>query len=74
MSEREAIAFGDAPEPVAATSHHEGFDRALDKALRDLDGDKYAGQTLQVLQFVVISRNPGGVGQYRVELVPGGGG
>lgn len=54
-------------------SHHgEGFQKALDKALEDLDGEKYAGQELSVHAFVKITPNPGGVGQYRVELVPRG--
>lgn len=52
--------------------HGEGFEKAFDKALQDLDGEKYAGQELAVKAFVKITPNPGGVGQYRVELVPHG--
>ena len=52
--------------------HGEGFEKAFEKALRDLDGEKYAGQTLAVQAFVTITPNPGGVGQYTVSLVPTG--
>jgi hypothetical protein len=54
-------------------SHHgEGFQKALDRALEELDGSKYAGQELAVHAFVSITPNPGGVSQYRVVLVPNG--
>jgi 5,10-methylene-tetrahydrofolate dehydrogenase/methenyl tetrahydrofolate cyclohydrolase len=52
--------------------HGEGFEKAFDKALKDLDGQKYAGQTLEVRAFVTITPNPGGVGQYTISLIPHG--
>jgi hypothetical protein len=54
-------------------SHHgEGFQKALDSALEQLDGSKYAGQKLAVHAFVSITPNPGGVSQYHVVLTPSG--
>jgi hypothetical protein len=71
MSEREIAASGEIS--YREISHHgEGFQKALDKALDDLDGEKYAGQELAVRAFVTITENPGGVHQYRVALVPTG--
>lgn len=52
--------------------HGEGFEKAFERALRELDGERYAGQTLGVQAFVTITPNPGGVGQYVVSLVPTG--
>jgi hypothetical protein len=71
MSEREIAASGEIS--YTEISHHgEGFSKALDKALKDLDGDNYAGQQLTVIASIKITPNPGGVGQYHVELVPHG--
>ena len=71
MEERDIAASGEIA--YSEISHHgEGFQKALDKALKDLDGKKFAGQELAVKAFVKITPNPGGVGQYRVELVPRG--
>jgi len=71
MSEREIVASGEIS--YREISHHgEGFSKALDKALEDLDGEKYAGQQLTVIASIKITPNPGGVGQYLVQLVPGG--
>jgi hypothetical protein len=53
-----------------AQSHWGGFNAAFNRALHDLDGQKYAGQELQVNLSVTISANPGGVGQYHVTLGP----
>ena len=52
--------------------HGEGFEKAFNKALEELDGQKYAGQALEVQAFITITPNPGGVSQYRVALVPTG--
>jgi hypothetical protein len=52
--------------------HGEGFEKAFEKALSNLDGEKYAGQTLAVKASVTITANPGGVGQYVVSLIPSG--
>jgi hypothetical protein len=52
--------------------HGDGFEKAFEKALKDLDGSKYAGKELEVHAFVKITPNPGGVGQYRIELTPKG--
>ena len=57
----------------AVIGHHgEGFEKAFEEALRKLDGERYADQTLAVQAFVTITKNPGGVGQYVVSLVPTG--
>jgi hypothetical protein len=63
--------FGEvSPEQI---SHHgEGFQKAFEQALERLDGSTYAGQELAVHAFVTITPNPGGVGQYRIELKPKG--
>jgi predicted lipoprotein len=72
MSERESVASGEIS--YREISHHaEGFSKALDKALEDLDGETWAGKELTVIASVKITPNPGGVGQYVVQLVPGGG-
>jgi hypothetical protein len=71
MEDREIASFGEVS-PNEISHHGEGFEKAFKKALRDLDGNKFAGQELQVLAFVQITPNPGGVSQYRVELKPGG--
>ena len=71
MDEREIAASGEIS--YTEISHHgEGFGKALDKALQDLDGPRYAGQELAVHAFITITPNPGGVSQYRVSLVPTG--
>ena len=71
MNEREIAASGDVTRDEI-DHHGEGFEKAFEKALRELDGEKYAGQTLAVEAFVKITSNPGGVGQYTVSLVPTG--
>ena len=70
MSTQEPVGRGQADEAIAPPAHHQGFDRALDRALRQLTGDE--GE-LVVVQSVVVTPNPGGVGQYKVVLVPKGG-
>ena len=50
--------------------HGEGFEKAFEKALRELDGSKYAGKELEIHASISITPNPGGVGQYRIELKP----
>jgi hypothetical protein len=73
MNQEEWIAsFGQVPAEEVGKAHSDGFEHALERALADLDGRKYAGQELLVRQSVVITPNPGGVGQYRVELLPKG--
>ncbi len=49
-----------------AQSHWGGFNAAFNRALHDLDGQKYAGQELTVRFSITVSENPGGVGQYHV--------
>jgi hypothetical protein len=71
MAEREIASSGDITRDEI-NHHGEGFEKAFEKALRELDGQKYAGQTLAVEAFVTITANPGGVGQYTVSLVPTG--
>jgi hypothetical protein len=71
MSENELAAAGEISQDEIG-HHGEGFEKAFDKALKDLDGSKYAGQELEVRAFVKITPNPGGVGQYRIELKPKG--
>jgi hypothetical protein len=73
MNEEEGLAsFGEVPADDVGKAHSDGFEHALERALAGLDGRKYAGKELIVQQSVVITPNPGGVGQYRVELVPKG--
>ena len=73
MREDESIAArGEVPGESVSKSHHEAWDEALDKALRDLDGPKYAGQDLIVRHIIQITPNPGGVSQYVVQLIPTG--
>ena len=62
--------FGDVPADEVGKAHSDGFEHELERALENLDGRKYAGKELIVEQSVVITPNPGGVGQYRVELKP----
>jgi len=50
-------------------AHSQGFDRALELALSRLKGDE--GELL-VVPSVVVKPNPGGVGQYKIELKPKG--
>jgi hypothetical protein len=71
-NDREIAARGEIARDEVEGRHTDGFERALDRALSELDGSKYAGQELFIRAAVVISSNPGGVGQYRVELVPRG--
>jgi hypothetical protein len=70
MSEGDTIAArGEVTGESVSKSHHEAWDEAMDKALRDLDGPKYAGQDLVVRHVVQITPNPGGVSHYSIELV-----
>jgi hypothetical protein len=71
MEDGEIASFGEISRDEI-NHHGEGFEKAFNKALRDLDGGKYAGQELEVRAFIRITSNPGGVSQYRVELKPGG--
>jgi hypothetical protein len=71
-NDREIAARGSVGREATTKEHHEGFNEALQAALRDLDGPKYAGQELEVRQVIEITPNPGGIGQYKVELVPKG--
>jgi hypothetical protein len=71
MAEREVAARGNISRDEI-DHHGEGFEKAFNKALKELDGQRYAGQTLEVQAFVTITPNPGGVGQYTVSLVPTG--
>ncbi|MDQ2968196.1 MAG: hypothetical protein M3R37_07745 [Actinomycetota bacterium] len=71
-NEQEIASFGDVPADEVGRAHSDGFAHALERALADLDGRKYAGKELIVRQSVCITPNPGGVGQYRVELIPKG--
>lgn len=56
-------------------AHSDGFNRALDNALQKLQKEHH-GQRFQVLYFIKVTPNPGGVGEYSVVLDPvaGGGG
>lgn len=71
MNDREIAARGEISRDEI-NHHGEGFEKAFEKALRELDGQKYADQTLEVQAFITITSNPGGVSQYRVSLVPTG--
>jgi hypothetical protein len=68
----DVAARGAAGGEATRKEHHEGFNEALQHALSKLDGPKYANQELEVRQIIEITPNPGGVGQYKVELVPKG--
>jgi hypothetical protein len=72
MNDEEVASFGDVSGDEVDKAHSDGFERAFERALAELDGRKYAGQWLEVHQSVLITANPGGVGQYRVELKPKG--
>lgn len=71
MHTHEIAAFGKVL-PKDVDRHGEGFERAFEKALENLDGEKYAGEKLEVRAYITISTNPGGVGQYTVTLLPTG--
>jgi hypothetical protein len=71
MSEQEIASSGEISQDEIG-HHGDGFGKAFDKALKDLDGSKYAGQELEVRAFISITQNPGGVSQYKVELKPRG--
>ena len=58
--------------PKDVSGHGEGFEKAFEKALKKLDGDRFGGEKLEVRAFVSISPNPGGVSQYLVTLNPTG--
>jgi hypothetical protein len=55
-------------------NHSRGFDEARRNALgqRDFDGKAYANKELLVIYSVRITPNPGGVGEYVVELAEKG--
>jgi hypothetical protein len=72
LNDEEIASFGDVPADEVDKAHSDGFEHAFERALAELDGRKYAGQWLEVHQSVLITPNPGGVGQYRVELKPKG--
>jgi len=71
MSESEIASSGRVVSKEIA-DHGKGFERAFEKALEELDGEKYAGQKLEVKAYVTITPNPGGVSQYTVTLLPTG--
>ena len=71
MSEREVASFGEISQDEIG-HHGDGFEKAFERALKDLDGSKYAGKELELCAFVSITPNPGGVSQYRIELKPKG--
>ena len=71
MESRRNASFGKVL-PRDVSSHGEGFEKAFEKALEALDGDRFGGEKLEVRAFVSISPNPGGVSQYTVTLIPGG--
>lgn len=71
MEERDIASIGEVSRDEI-DHHGEGFEKAFEKALRDLDGPKYAGQELEVHAFVTITPNPGGVHQYKVVITPTG--
>ncbi|TML27920.1 MAG: RNA-binding protein [Actinobacteria bacterium] len=58
--------------PKDVSGHGEGFEKAFERALKKLDGDRFGGEKLEVRAFVSISPNPGGVSQYMVTLNPTG--
>ena len=67
MNDYEEIASrGSAERDEVPRSHSAGFSAAFNKALQDLDGQKYANQELTVRFSITVSENPGGVGQYHV--------
>lgn len=71
MREDENIAArGEVQGDEVAKPHHLAWDEALDKALGDLDGQKYANQELIARHVVKITPNPGGISHYSIELVP----
>lgn len=70
--DREIAAFGEVRLEEVEGRHGDGFEQALNKALQELDGQKWAGQELGVHFIIGIKVNPGGVGHYRVELTPHG--
>jgi hypothetical protein len=71
MEARKNAAFGKVLKSEVR-SHGEGFEKAFEQALERLDGEKFAGEKLEVRAFVLISPNPGGVSQYTVTLLPTG--
>jgi hypothetical protein len=71
MSEQDFASAGEISQDEIG-HHGEGFEKAFEKALKDLDGSKYAGKELEVRAFISITPNPGGVSQYKVELKPKG--
>jgi hypothetical protein len=72
MNEFEEIASRGSVEREETERHWDGFNAAFNKALQDLDGQKFANQELKVRLSVTITANPGGVGQYHVTLTPPG--
>ena len=56
---------------VGTGKHHDGYLRALDKALDALDDQAHAGKELNVHFAVQVSPNPGGITGYIVFLSDG---
>ena len=71
MDEHEIAARGEISQDEIG-HHGDGFQKAFEQALKKLDGSKYAGKELEVRAYISITSNPGGVGQYRIELKPKG--
>lgn len=70
-SDEEIAATGQVRGDQIARPHHQAWDEALDKALEDLDGAKWAGKKLIARHTVEITPNPGGISHYTIVLVPG---
>ena len=70
-SDEEIAARGEVRGAEISRPHHEAWNEALDKALADLDGEKWANKELIARHVVKITPNPGGISQYTITLVPG---
>ena len=55
-------------EEVGKGDHAAGFLLALKRALDNLDGNTFGGQTLHLVAKAEISRNPGGINGYIIEF------
>jgi flavin-binding protein dodecin len=71
-SDEEIAAKGEVRGSEISRPHHEAWNEALDKALEDLDGAKWANKELIARHVVQITPNPGGISHYKIELVPKG--
>jgi hypothetical protein len=71
MEGREIAAVGEVRIEEVEGRHGDGFEQALNDALKNLDGQKWAGKELRVHLIIGIKANPGGVGHYSVELTQG---